>query len=484
MTNQKAPVNPKLYSIESEQAVLGAILFENAAYDEIGHFLKPEHFYDPVHGLIFEMICKLILEGKVANPVLINAAMSQEPAYAAINGQQYLVKLTTMAVGTIGVADYARLILDTYRLRKVHAAAETIIGDVAKSDPINDDPSTIAERAEDALHAAFAASDESSGPKMAGEAFDEWQEAIKARGQEPPGHLTGLEDLDEVTGGLRAGKLYIVAGRPSMGKSTVLVHLSRRMAEKGGIAFASGEMDATELPVIMATDVMRDTGIKLPYLQAEKDLMTDEERERFAACRDYVSKLPIYIDDTPAPTLGHIRRFCFKASNKFKKINMPFRALMVDYLQILERNPNLRGTEAIAELCKGLISIGKQFNVPVVVGCQINRNAESRDDRRPQLTDLRESGDIENEAFAVFLLFREEYYHALNEPPEGDKNRSDWLDTKDRLRTEKPLEIIVAKNRRGPKTTVKTWCEVETGAIRHRSYCATDPRDYQKGLGI
>lgn len=462
-----------LVSIEIEQSVLGACLFENDVVGRVADFLRPDDFWYEAHAEIFRIMLEMHASGTAFTPPSIHTYMQTHPGYPD-GGKDYLVQCAASVPSIISAPDYARHIADLAKRREIYLLGKDVM-ERASMALFEDSADKQGSSAEEKLTTILSEAPGSTS-KTVSKALADWLDDINKRGEEPPGALTGLDEVDAKLGGLRPGKLYIVGGRPGMGKSTVLVHLARRMAQNGGCAFVSGEMEAGELPVMMVTDMMRDRGMRLPYMQAERGTFTAEEFELFYDCSAIVGELPIIIDDRNSPSLGHIRRFASRCAKVFENKGQPFRALFVDYLQIIARNPKLKGTDAIREITQGLIAIGKQFQVPVVAGCQINRGPEGRDDKRPTIADLRESGDIENDAFAVILLYREAYYHSRSEPPASKiQDHEDWALEGQSLSTEKPLEWIIAKNRRGPQGTVITWCEIETGAVRHRSFNPHDP---------
>lgn len=480
--NDQKRIEATLVSLDAEQAILGACLFENDLIDQAADILSDEDFYDPVHGLIFNAICVLRSQGRLANPITLHAYLQGSRGYQDANGQKYLEQMAAAVPSTASALDYARHVAELHQRRGLYEIGKELQERAADMPP-DDSPRRQSDEVEEALAALFDRDGKASSIKSAKSAMAQWMEDQLAREGEPPGHPTGLDELDDKLGGLRPGKLYIIGGRPAMGKSTSLIHLARRMADAGGVGFVSAEMEATELPVMMATDVMRDQGIRLPYLQAEKGVFSEREYAIFSECAAEIAEKPILIDETNQPSLGHVRRFAAHCARKFKAMGVPFRALMVDYLQTMGKNPRLRGTEAISELTKGLIAVGKKYGVPVIVGSQINRGPEGREDKRPTMADLRESGDIENDAYAVILLYREAYYHARSEPPKDKAQKhEDWEIERSRLMVEKPQEWIIAKNRRGPTGTVITWCEIETGAIRHRAFNPHDPTGQQPSM--
>ena len=470
-------------SLDAEQAALGAALFDNEILDRYEGMLAPADFSDPIHGLIYETMIWLRGQGRLAGPVAVDAALKNSKGYQEANGLKYVESLAANVPSTAGAVDYARIVADFAMRRGMYSIGAEMMRRAEAQGP-EDSLIKQADAAEEALAELFDRGGEAAG-KTIRTAMAEFMEKLVARDGAEPGYLCGLKDIDEKLGGFRPGKLYIIGGRPGMGKTTAMTKIAANMARDGGVAIWTGEMDADDLPVMMVTDLMRDYRIRLEYLQAEKGIFSQREFQVFQECSKIIGDLPILIDDTPTPTLAHIRRFARRAVRRFKSRGIEMRALIVDYLTLVKKNDRLVGTERIGELTKGLAALARQINAPVIVGSQLSRNVESRENLRPVLSDLRESGDIEQDAFAVILLYREAYYHARREPKKSQvQAHEDWLLEGDRLRVEKPLEWIIAKNRRGPVGAVTTWCEIETGAIRDRDFKTDDPTGEIYGDGF
>lgn len=465
----------RLTSLEAEQAALGAIMFGGSrTFEQFADFLSSEDFHDPIHQMIFMVMGELVLNGQEPTPTILHSHLKANDAYDRDLGQKYLSQCAAFVPAMSSAVSYAKHVADLARRREIYILGLEMT-DRASKNLVDETVDMQASEIEDRVAGILAKSNRNTTVPV-GDALMRWLDDLNERNDEPPGHLTGLDELDAKLGGFRPGKLYIVAGRPGMGKSTVLFHFARRLAENGGVGVVSAEMEASEIPVMMITDLMRDRGVRLEYREAEKGNISSDEWSTFTACSKEISDLPIIFDEQNSPTLGHIRRFVAKCKRHFDAKEIPMRAVCVDYLQIIQRNPKLRGVEAIKEITQGLIEIAKRYQVPIIAGCQLNRDTEKRDNKKPTVADLRESGDIENDAYAIILLFRPEYYHEQIEPAKSDLGKhEDWLIEQQRMRAEKPLEMIIGKNRRGPKGTVIVWCEIETGAIRHRSFNPFDP---------
>lgn len=462
-----------LYSLDAEQALLGAILFDGDTLEIADEIVRAEDFYDPVHAMIFAEARAMRDDGARISPVAIDARLAGSAGYQEMKGRDYLTDLAANVPSTVMAPDYAKIIADYAARRGIYAAAQEMI---ERAGDMKSKPHEIADAVDAQLADVFENRRTAARGVKAGDAFRSWMERVTARGEGLPGYDAGLTDLDDKLGGFRPGKTYIVAGRPGMGKTTLLAKIAANMAQGGGVAFSTLEQEAEDLPVMWATDLMRDHRIRLPYQQAERGIFTADEFATFEACAKTVAALPILIDDTPTASLPHIRRFARASARRFAAEGRPFRALIVDYLGLIRKNPALRGVDRVAEISQGLAHLARELDVPVIIGCQLNREVERRDDKRPTLADLRESGDIEQDAFAVMFVYREAYYHPRLEPKKSDLSKhQDWELEGQRLAAEKPLEVIIAKNKRGETGAVRLWCEIETAAIRDRGFNPLDP---------
>lgn len=476
----------ELFSLEAEQAVLGAVLFDNSVMGRVADYLRADHFYDPVHQLIFLTASTMIDAGKMASPLTIDLALSSSPGYIEAKGRSYLEQIAGSVPTLASAGDFAKIVADLAVRRALAKEADDLAAALRSSR--TGDLSALL----DASDAKIAKALERPGAARLKTVADAVSESLAkmqtAADGAGVGLRCGLSDLDERIGGFRRGKLYIIGGRPGQGKSTLLNKLAAGIAETTGegVAIFTLEMEAADLPVMWATDRMRDRCIRLPYLQAEKGIFAEDEWAAFETALREVTALPILIDDTPSASLAHIRRFARRARRSFLAQGKRLGAIVVDYLGLIEKSRELHGTERVAEITQGLLALARELDCAILCGCQLNRQLESRDDKRPHLSDLRESGDIEQDAFAVLFVYREAYYHERSEPKSGAPMSKDaakheaWALDMDRLKVERPLEVIVAKHRRGPTGTVTLWCEIETAAIRNKGFNLMDPTGRDK----
>ena len=463
MVDHDADTPPRpIANIEAEQALLGALLLNNEVLDRIG-FLQPEHFYEPVHGRIFTLARDWVQAGKLASPVTLKPVLADDEGLRELGGTNYLARLAGATISIVSAPDYAETVMELYSRREVIIAAENAI--------------TIA--------GAF---DETGGASQAIEHLDGDLDAIRGNTQRRApsvsfatamtsamtrmieardhgaGTPTGLASLDRMIGGLYPGDLMYIAGRPSMGKTALAVSMARRMAVRGRtIIFSSLEMQSADLAIRMASEAQRERGQAIAYRDVRQGRVDDYQAETFMRTSRDIEHLPIEIIESHVRRLPHlqseIRRLVRRARTKGQEIG----AIFIDYLGLIELNvPN--DNSRVSQISAALKGMAGEHKVPVVVLAQLNRQVENRDDKRPRLADLRDSGSIEQDADAVIFCYREEYYEERAEPDEDDVERHvAWQMKMDRCRGK--LDLIVAKQRMGPIGTVKLECDLATNSI-------------------
>ncbi|MBV8776943.1 MAG: replicative DNA helicase [Alphaproteobacteria bacterium] len=474
-TVRVAPLN-----IEAEQALLGAIFRNNLAHSRVADFLEPEHFGNAVHGRIYAAICKLIERGQVANPVTLKNLFDQDGALAEIGGAQYLARLAEAAVTIINAEDYGRRIHDLYLRRQLIGLGEDVVNDAFRHDL--DDPALIQiERAEQNLFNLASTGQAEGGLRRLDsalkDALDMAEAAFKRDGR-TVGVASGFVDMDKKLGGLHPSDLIILAGRPSMGKTSLATNIAfnaakayiegvgadgRKIAEDGAvIGFFSLEMSAEQL----ATRILaEESGVSSDRIR--RGDVRREDFDKFVAASQRLATVPLYIDDTPALSVAALRT----RARRLKR-QQGLGMIVIDYLQLLRPSGSGRGSEnrvqEISEITRGLKAIAKELDVPVLALSQLSRQVEQREDKRPQLADLRESGSIEQDADVVMFIFREEYYLSRAEPTRRPDEADDkFNDRHDRWRerceqTFGMAEVIIAKQRHGPIGIVKLHFEAET----------------------
>lgn len=461
------------HNLEAEQALLGAILINNEAASRVQDFLQADHFYEPVHRRIYESAVKLIERGQLATPVTLKPYFDRDEALADIGGAQYLARLAGSAVTIINAEDYGRTIYDLALRRELIQIGEGMVL-TAYDSPIDSPAPAQIEGAEQQLFQLAEKGNHEGGFKsfsrsMAGAVAT--IEAAYKRDGKLSGVTTGFKDLNEKLGGLHKSDLVILAGRPAMGKTALATNMGFNAAkaylydkangmdpsESSGAAvgFFSLEMSAEQL----ATRILAEqSGVPSEDLRRGK-LNKDQFRDLTRAAQE-LEALPFFIDDTPALTIASLRT---RARRMKRQHNLGF--LIVDYLQLLRgggaggRGPENRVQE-ISEITRGLKGVAKELAIPVLALSQLSRSVENREDKRPMLSDLRESGSIEQDADMVCFVYREEYYHQMKEPGMGTPEHEAWQIKGEEVHGK--AEVIIGKQRHGPTGTVRLQFTRET----------------------
>lgn len=448
------------HNLEAEQGLLGALLVDNRAVEKISDFLRPEHFYAPAHQRIFEVILKLIDRGQTASPVTLKNYFEQDEDLSHIGGASYLTDLAAHVVTVINAGDYGRAIYDLSLRRELIALGEDIVND-SFSHTIDEDATTTIESAEARLFQLAENGDLKGGFTTLRDsvmtAIQIAETAYKTTGH-VTGVTTGLRDLDHKLGGLHKSDLLILAARPSMGKTSLAVNIAynaaRRYAETGGkeggiIGFFSLEMSSDQLAARILSD---ESGVSGDAIR--KGEIKESDFRRFVEASQKLSQTPLYIDDTPALSISAVRTRARRLQRQHG-----LKLLVVDYLQLLRGTGSRQGVEnrvrEISEITQGLKAIAKELNIPVIALSQLSRAVEQREDKRPQLSDLRESGSIEQDADVVMFIYREEYYLSRTEPDPGTDKHMEWQDRMNNVHN--VAEVIVAKQRHGPIGRVELY---------------------------
>jgi replicative DNA helicase len=451
---------------EAEQALLGAILSNNRAYEKVADFLRPEHFADELHGRVFEACGKLIERGQTANAVTLKNLFEQDDALTEVGGAQYLAKLQSGTVTIINAADYGRTIYDLYLRRELIDLGEDVVNDAFEHD-LDQTAGQQIEAAEQKLYNLAEAGQTEGGLSPFKSAVIEavnMAEAARSRDSHVAGVSTGFKDLDRLLGGLHHSDLLILAGRPSMGKTALATNIAynaaaarRRDTAPDGttvespqvVAFFSLEMSAEQL----ATRILSEqTNVRSDAMRRGE--IKEEEFDRIFETSRHLYTLPLLIDDTPALSVPALRT----RARRLKR-QQGLSLIVVDYLQLMQGPPGLRSenrVQEVSEITRGLKAVAKDLDVPVVALSQLSRQTEQRDDKRPQLSDLRESGSIEQDADVVMFLYREEYYLAREKPTQRANEKDDDFRKRQAAYNERreearnKAEIIVGKQRHGP----------------------------------
>lgn len=452
------------HNFEAEQALLGAILINNDAYSRVSDFLKVEHFFDPVNGRIFEAAAKLIERHQVANPVTLKNAFEGDPALADAGGAKYLARLAAAAITIVNAGDYGRTIFDLHLRRKLIELAESMRAEAENPD-LDSSANQQIEGAEQRLFDLATTGEYEGGFRAFSDVLTaaiEIAEAAYKREGQLTGTGTGFTDLDKMLGGLQSSDLIIVAGRPSMGKTAFATNIAynaarmcrfdidpqgqKKVADGAVVGFFSLEMSAEQL----ATRILAEaSGVSSDRIRRGE--LSNDEFQRVVEANQELARLPFFIDDTPALSVAQLRT----RARRLKR-QQALSMIVVDYLQLLRpatSKANDNRVQEISDITRGLKALSKELNVPVLALSQLSRAVEQRDDKRPQLADLRESGSIEQDADVVMFIFRQEYYLKRTEPEMGTEDYEKWQMKMDEVHN--LAEVIIGKQRHGPTGTVK-----------------------------
>ena len=451
------------HSIEAEQQLLGAVLTNNDLFDRIAQILRAEHFYDPVHARIFETAAARIAKNNLASPVTLKAFLEDDAGLAELGGPAYLMRLAGAAISSFAVRDYAEMIYDLAIRRELIDVGNEIAAKAARVD-VQSEPKEQIVEAEQKLYALAEQGQTEQGFQSFLTAVTDAVKVANAAYQREGGLAgvsTGLIDMDKKLGGLHRSDLLILAGRPSMGKTSLATNVAFNIARayKKGIT-ASGEEGAVDGGVVgffslemsaeqLASRILSEVA-EIPSNQIRRGDFTESEFRRIVDAAKELEAAPLFIDDTPALPISQLA-----ARARRLKRTHGLDALFVDYLQLVRgtgRSENR--VNEISEITMGLKAIAKELDIPVVALSQLSRQVENREDKRPQLSDLRESGSIEQDADVVMFVFREEYYKEREKPGDHELDKmAIWQDEMERLHGK--AEVVIGKQRHGPIGTVE-----------------------------
>ncbi len=444
------------YDIEVEQALLGAILVDNRALEAVSAIIKPEQFYDPLHQRLFEAMSQTFERGgMVLTPLTLHAAMKADPGLQEVGGHAYLAGLAGAAPALPNVRDYARILHDLAVRRALIRIGEDIVN-TAYEAPHEKGPQDQIQEAEKALYAVSESSKYGDGPLDFSEALRrtvELAEKAQARGGRISGLATGFTDIDSLMGGLQPSDLIIVAGRPGMGKTSLATNMAFHIARAYVQDKEAGADIPRGAPVLMFSLEMAAQQLSARILSEQTEIemwkirngrFSESEWEKFVLTMQDLSTLPLYIDDTGGISIAQIA-----ARARRMKREKNIGAIIIDHIQLVAgtaRRAENRVQE-ITEISKGLKVLAKDLDVPVIALSQLSRGVDARDDKRPVLSDLRESGSIEQDADVVMFVYREEYYLKSREPEIGSTEHSKWLEKCERAH--RRAEVLVEKHRHG-----------------------------------
>ena len=444
-------INQLPNNIEAEQAVIGSLLTSNEIFDDISSIISENNFYDPLHQKIYASINNLIYKGMLANPITLKSYFENEKD--DLNVPEYLIKITKFSTSSRQSIEYSKIIYDMYVRRELIKISENII-DSAKISDLNVSGQSIIENSEKILYDLAEKGSFNSSLIKFDEAIKQTIEMASNAYKNEEGVVgvpTGLKDLDDRLGGLHKSDLIILAGRPSMGKTAlannIAFHAAKKIQEtgnKGSIAFFSLEMSSEQL----STRILAEQS-KIKSNDIRRGKISEEQFEQFIETSKNISELPLYIDETPAISVAAL-------SNRARRIKRLYGLDMVviDYIQLMRATFAVKEgrVQEISEITQGLKALAKELSVPVLALSQLSRAVEQRDDKKPLLSDLRESGSIEQDADVVMFVYRESYYLKAKEPRPATVEHAEWQAKMNEV--SHLAELIIGKQRHGPTGNV------------------------------
>ena len=465
-------------NLAAEQALLGALLANNKAFERVGEYLAPDHFADPVHGRIFHGIKRRVEAGQLADAVTLRAEFEHSGLLDEVGGPSYLAQLLSAMVGVINAGEYGQVIYDAWLRRQLVDLGEVVVNRAFGAEAELDAKGQL-ESAEQALFELAKEGGAGEGGFLTFEraltiAVQHAEKAFTTPGG-VSGLATGLRDLDAKTGGLHPSDLLIIAGRPGMGKTALATKIAFGAAKavlrhaqeadpnavpKGGVALFSLEMSADQLATRLLAEESRISGDRI-----RRGEISQRDFDRFLEVSRELASLPLNIDDTPAISISALRTRC-RRLQRTKGLDL----IVVDYLQLMRPAAGTRPESRVLEISmitQGLKALAKELSVPVIALSQLSRAVESREDKRPQLSDLRESGSIEQDADVVMFVYRDEYYLMQRAPKELSFDNTEKFQgavdkwQKDMEMAHNKAELIIAKQRHGPTGTIKLFFEAE-----------------------
>ena len=446
-------------NIEAEQAVIASILVSNDIYDEISPILNPQKFFDPIHVKLYETIEKLISKGLLANPITLKNHFENNEGLKELGGQEYLIKITKFSTSVKQAIDYANIVQEMHVRRELIKISQSVLDEASTNADVSTSGVEIIQNAEKSLFDLAERGHFNQSFIKFESALKQTIEMAKSAYQNDEGIVgvpTGLTDLDARLGGMHKQDLIIIAGRPSMGKTAlatnIAFHAAKNIEKKGTkstVAFFSLEMSSEQL----STRILSEQS-KIRSNDIRRGKVSEKEFEQFIETSKNIFELPLYIDETPAITIAAI-------SNRSRRIKRLFglELIVVDYIQLMKSSgkKEYNRVQEVSEITQGLKALAKELNVPVLALSQLSRQVEQRDNKKPQLSDLRESGSIEQDADVVMFVYREAYYLENKEPTLGSIEHAEWQQKMDEI--SRLADIMIGKQRHGPTGNIKVEFE-------------------------
>jgi len=446
-------------NIEAEQALIGSILVSNDIYDEISSIVDVKKFFDPIHAKIFSTIDMLIAKGLLANPITLKNYFENNEGLKELGGQEYLINITKFSTSAKQAIDYANIVHEMHVRRELIKISESVLNDASSNNEITSSGEEMIQNAEKSLFDLAERGHFNRSFLKFESALKQTIEMARSAYQSEEGIVgvpTGLTDLDSRLGGLHKQDLIIIAGRPSMGKTALATNIAfhaakniEKKSSKSTVAFFSLEMSSEQLSTRILSEQSR-----IKSNDIRRGRVSESEFEKFIETSKNIFDLPLYIDETPAITIAAI-------SNRSRRIKRLFglELVVVDYIQLMRSSgkKEYNRVQEISEITQGLKALAKELDVPVLALSQLSRQVEQRDNKKPQLSDLRESGSIEQDADVVMFVYREAYYLENKEPTLGSIEHAEWRQKMDEV--SRLAEIMISKQRHGPTGNVKVEFE-------------------------
>ncbi len=456
----------------AEAALLGGMMQSNAAIDRIADVLTAADFVEPIHARIFAAIVREHASGKPADPVTLRPYFVGDEQLQEVGGFTYLAKLTGEGAVVVGIMGFVDQVRELARRRRLVASLTDVIAKAQEwEQPVADLVSAVDEAMNDSLAIPTA---ERSLSFV--DAFDQTLVAIEdeAAGKGPQGiRIHGLDDFNSLTGDLRRGELMYLGGRPSMGKTALSLRLALGAAEAGsGTLFISLEMRVHELATRAIADLVFDYGQSPGFDSIRRGKLDHFTRERISEARQRIGKFPLILTDPASLNIGRLAMMIRRYKRRMELDGQTLDLVVIDYLGLIKGPKGVKRFEEVGEISRTLKAVAKECDVALIVLAQLNRECERRDDKRPMLSDLRDAGDIEQDADQVMFVYRDEYYLERSEPDVGDKKRNEWEISMGYARDR--MEIITAKVRNGRVGKRNLHFFAKHQAVRDSDYLARE----------
>ncbi len=444
------------HNIEAEQGILGALLLNNEIYYDISELVISDHFYEPIHKKIFDVIGKLISKGQVATPITLKSYFEVEKNLEDIGGSSYLVRLANSAVSLDYAKNYAGIIYDLAVRRGLYELGAKVQHDAIESD-IDTKPDDLIEDAEKSLYQISEKGTSQNNIRTFQSSVEEAVELAR-KAFEKDSSVVGISsdftDLDSKLGGFHPSDLIIIAGRPSMGKTSLATNIAFNIAKnaqasddkKSSVLFFSLEMSSEQL----ARRILSEQA-KISSNDIRRGNLSENDLDNLVSVSKEILEIPLYIDDTPAVNIGTLS----SRARRIKRKN-GLGVIVIDYLQLLRPSKNSRNESRVlevSEITQGLKALAKELNIPIIALSQLSRQVEQREDKKPQLSDLRESGSIEQDSDVVMFIYREEYYLEKNAPSPGTAEFIEWQQKMEEIHGQ--ADLLIMKQRHGPTGNIK-----------------------------